>query len=71
MNNVETISFRIYADSREEADNLEKAIAKFIDWFGQRGVKVEAKTITGLMDGWDKNLIVRNTVIQKICNGKN
>ena len=69
MNGVENISFNIYADSPQDAENLKIAIANFINYFGQQGIKVKANVIADAINGWGNNAIVRNQIIKTIKNG--
>lgn len=61
---VVNISFNVWANNEEEAKTLHDAICGFIDWFGQRGVKVTASKLTQAINNWQNNTIVKNSVIR-------
>ena len=60
---IVNISFNVWASDEEEGARLRKAMCDFIDWFGQRGVKVTASKLTEAIDKWQANPLVRNRVI--------
>ena len=60
---IVNISFNIWANNEDEAKELRKSICDFIDWFGQRGVKVTASKLTNAIDRWQVNPLVRNRII--------
>ena len=57
------ISFNVWANDESEGEALRKALCDFIDWFGQRGVKVTASKLTNAIDRWQVNPLVRNRII--------
>ena len=60
---IVNISFNIWANDASEALELQKQIFDFIDWFGERGIKVSASKLKEALSQWDKNALVRNHVI--------
>lgn len=61
---VVNISFNVWANNENEAKELRAAICDFIDWFGQRGVKVSASKMTEGISKWQSNFIVKNSIIK-------
>lgn len=61
---VVNISFNVWANSEDEAKELRQSICDFIDWFGQRGVKVTSSKLTQAINNWQNNAIVKNSVIR-------
>ena len=61
---IVNISFNVWANNEDEAKDLYKSICDFIDWFGQRGVKVTASKLTQAINNWQNNAIVKNSVIR-------
>lgn len=60
---IVNISFNVWANNEEEGARLKQAICDFIDWFGQKGIKVTASKLTNAIDNWQVNPLVRNRVI--------
>lgn len=60
---IVNISFNVWANDESEGEALRKALCDFIDWFGQRGVKVTASKLTNAIDRWQVNPLVRNRII--------
>lgn len=60
---VVNISFNVWANNEEEGARLKQTICDFIDWFGQKGIKVTASKLTEAIDKWQANTLVRNRVI--------
>lgn len=60
---IVNISFNVWANNESEGEALRKALCDFIDWFGQRGVKVTASKLTNAIDRWQVNPLVRNRII--------
>ena len=60
---IVNISFNVWANDESEGEALRKALCNFIDWFGQRGVKVTASKLTNAIDRWQVNPLVRNRII--------
>ena len=60
---IVNISFNVWANDESEGEALRKALCDFIDWFGQRGVKVTASKLTDAIDRWQVNPLVRNRII--------
>ena len=59
---IVNISFNVWANNEEEGARLKQAVCDFIDWFGQRGVKVTASKLTNAIDRWQVNPLVRNRI---------
>lgn len=57
------ITFNIYAESAEEAEDARMAIVAFIGLHAQQGRAVTGKKIAQALSQWDKNPIVKNNVI--------
>lgn len=60
---VVNISFNVWANDDNEAEALKKAFCDFVDWFGQRGIKVTASKLTNAVNNWQNNILVKNSVI--------
>lgn len=60
---IVNISFNVWANDEREAEELNKAVCDFIDWFGQRGIKVTASKLSDAINRWQNNILVRNSVI--------
>lgn len=60
---IVNISFNVWANDDKEAEALKKAFCDFIDWFGQRGIKVTASKLTNAVNNWQNNILVKNSVI--------
>ena len=65
---VVNISFNVWADSESEAVELKKSVCSFIDWFGQRGIKVTASKLNEALSNWDRNTFVKNSIINHFRN---
>ena len=61
---IVNISFNIWANSEEEAKELRQSIFEFIDWFGQRGIKVSASKLNEAIGRWQSNALVKNSIIK-------
>lgn len=60
---IVNISFNVWANDEKEADELKVAVCNFIDWFGQRGIKVTASKLSDAINRWQSNVLVKNSVI--------
>ena len=60
---VVNISFNVWANNEQEAIELKQSICDFIEWFGQRGKKVSASKLSNAINNWQKNVFVRNQII--------
>lgn len=60
---IVNISFNIWANSDEEADELKKEICAFIDWHGKQGRKVSANKLTEALRRWQSNPFVKQHII--------
>ena len=60
---IVNISFNVWANNEEEGARLKQAVCDFIDWFGQKGIKVTASKLTEAIDKWQANALVRNRII--------
>ena len=65
---IVNISFNVWANDEAEGAALRKAFCDFIDWFGQRGIKVTASKLTEAVNKWQSNMLVRNNVINHFKN---
>lgn len=65
---VVNISFNVWANSEEEADELKHEICAFIDFHGRQGRKVTASKLTDAIRKWENNALVRQSVIRHFQN---
>lgn len=65
---VVKIEFNVWANSEEEAVELKKEIFAFIDYHGRQGRKVSASKLTEALRNWQKNPLVRQSVINHFRN---
>lgn len=61
---IVNISFNIWANNEDEAKELRKSICDFIDWFGQRGIKVSASKLNDAISKWQDNMLVKNSIVK-------
>lgn len=57
------ITFNIYAESEQEAEEARMAIVAFIGQHARQGRAVTGRKIAQAIVNWDKNLIVKNQII--------
>ena len=57
------ITFNIYAESEQEAEEARMAIVAFIGQHARQGRAVTGRKIAQAIANWDKNLIVKNHII--------
>ena len=57
------ITFNIYAESEQEAEEARMAIVAFIGQHARQGRAVTGRKIAQALANWDKNLIVKNQII--------
>ena len=57
------IEFNIWGNDESEATELKKAICDFIEWHGQRGIKVSADKLSRAINNWQSNPFVKNSII--------
>lgn len=57
------LSFNIYAESAEEAEECRKAIVTFITLHATQCRAVTARKVTEALRNWDKNAIVKRKII--------
>jgi hypothetical protein len=57
------ITFNIYAESEQEAEEARMAIVAFIGQHARQGRAVTGRKIAQAIANWDKNLIVKNQII--------
>ena len=62
------ISFCIYAETEEEAEEARAAVVDFINAHARQGRAVTGEKIATAMRNWDKNPIVRNHIINFLTN---
>lgn len=60
---IVNISFNVWANNEEEGARLKQAVCDFIDWFGQKGIKVTATKLTNAIDNWQANALVKGRII--------
>ena len=60
---IVNISFNVWANDEKEEEELKAAVCNFIDWFGQRGIKVTASKLSEAINRWQNNILVKNSVI--------
>lgn len=65
---IVNISFNVWANDEAEGAALRKSFCDFIDWFGQRGIKVTANKLTEAVNNWQRNLLVKNNIINHFKN---
>lgn len=63
MNGYE-IKFNIYAETPEEVEEARKAIVAFIGQHAQKGRAVTARKIADAVNGWERNPIVKSSIIK-------
>ena len=57
------ITFSVYARNEQEVESLRMAIVAFIGCHARQGRAVDAERLAKAISNWDKNLIVRNKII--------
>lgn len=57
------ISFNIYAENEQEVEECRKAIVSFIGLHASQCRAVTAKKVAHALKIWDKNLFVKNQII--------
>lgn len=57
------ITFNIWATDEAEVAGLKQEICAFIDYHGQQGRKVSARKLTEALRNWQRNPIVRQSII--------
>ena len=57
------ITFNIYAESKQEAEEARQSIIAFISEHAKHGRAVTGKKITQAVGNWDKNPIVKSQII--------
>lgn len=58
------IQFQIYAEDENEVAELRQTIIWFINLHRANGRAVTAKKVSEAIKRWDKNVIVRNRIIE-------
>jgi hypothetical protein len=58
------ITFNIYAESEQEAEEARMAIVAFIGEHAKHGRAVTGRKIAEAVSNWDKNLLVKNQIIK-------
>ena len=61
---IRNISFNIYANSDEEAENGRKAIIQFINIMGQHGAKVSGSKIADAVGKLNSNPFIFSQIIK-------
>lgn len=57
------LSFNIYAENEQEVEECRMAIIAFIGMHASQCRAVTAKKVAQALSNWDKNLLVRNHII--------
>ena len=57
------IHFNIYAENDMEVEECRKAIVEFINIHARQGRAVTADKVTQALNRWDKNILVKNHII--------
>lgn len=57
------ITIKIYAEDEQEAEQARHALGSFVDQMGRMGIQVTGKKIAQAVPNWDKNLLVKNQII--------
>lgn len=60
---VVTITFKVWANSEEEAENLSRELGDFVNEQGQQGRKVTALKLTEALRKWQTNPLVKSAII--------
>lgn len=58
------LNFNIYAENEQEVEECRMAIIAFIGYHASQCRAVTARKVAQAVSDWDKNLIVRNRIIQ-------
>lgn len=62
------LTFNIYAESEEEVEECRRAIISFIGLHASQCRAVTTKKVANAISNWDKNLIVKNQIINYFRN---
>lgn len=62
--NVYPITVKIYAEDEQEAERAQQALGQFVNDMGTLGIPVTGNKIAEAMPRWNKNVLVKNQVIQ-------
>ena len=57
------LQFNIYAENEQEVEECRKAVIAFIGQHASQCRAVTARKVTQALSNWDKNLLVRNHII--------
>ena len=57
------ITIKIYAEDENEAEKARHALGSFVDQMGQMGIMVTGDKIAQAVPKWDKNIIVKNQIV--------
>ena len=60
---VVTITFKVWANSEEEAETLSRELGAFVNEQGQQGRKVTALKLTEALRKWQSNPLVKSAII--------
>ena len=58
------LTFNIYAENEQEVEECRRAIIGFIGLHAAQCRAVTAKKVSHALQNWDKNILVKNKVIQ-------
>ena len=57
------ITIKIYAEDEQEAERARHSLGGFVDQMGQMGIMVTGDKIAQAVPKWDKNIIVKNQIV--------
>ena len=57
------ITIKIYAEDEQEAEQARQALGGFVNQMGQIGIMVTGRKIAQAVPKWDKNILVKNQII--------
>lgn len=60
--------FNIWANSKEEVDEMRQAFIDFIEEHGRQGRFVTARKITDAVKNWKGNFLVKSKIIEHFSN---
>lgn len=58
------IKFQVYADNETEVEELRQSVIWFINEHRKAGRAVTAQKLSTAIRSWDKNVIVKNKIIE-------
>ena len=61
--NVYPITIKIYANDEQEAQRAQHALGQFVNDMGAMGIAVTGDKIAEAVPRWNKNVLVKNQII--------